>query len=128
MKGPKNYKLYIDDVEAGGELKLAPEHHTLAIRYLAEPSDTDSIKVTIDAQKTIPYTLSNRHPYMVHDLTDGKRVRGISLSADGQYVVVTYQTTARGGKSNWNYELRDVRLSASSWSHRRSLARGCLSR
>ena len=109
VKGPKNYKLYIDGVEAGGELKLAPEHHTLAIRYLAEPSDTDSIKVTIDAPKAIPYTLSNRHPYMVHDLTDGKRVRGISLSADGQYVVVTYQTTARGGKSRWTYELREVK-------------------
>ena len=109
VKGPKNYKLYIDGVEAGGELKLAPEHHTLAIQYLAEPNDTDSIEVTIDAPKAIPYTLDTRHPYMVHDLTDGKRVRGVSLSADGQYIVVAYQTTARGGKSRWNYELRDVK-------------------
>ena len=33
-----------------GELKLAPEHHTFAIRYLAEPSDTDSIQVSFDTQ------------------------------------------------------------------------------
>ena len=109
VKGPKNYKLYIDGAEAGGELKLAPEHHTVAIQFMAEPSDTDSIKVTLDAPKAIAYTLDARHPYMVHDLTDGKRVRGISLSADGQYAVVTYQTTARGGKSVWNYELREVK-------------------
>ena len=109
VKGPKNYKLFIDGAEASGDLKLAPEHHTFAIRYLAEPKDTDSIKVTIDAPQAIAYTLETRHPYMVHDLTDGKRVRGISLSPDGQLVAVAYQTTERGGNSRWDYELRDVK-------------------
>ncbi len=109
VKGPKDYKLYIDGAEAGGELKLAPEHHTFTIRYMAAPKDTDSIKVTIDAPKAIAYTLDKKHPYMVHDLTDGKRVRGISLSADGQFTCVVYQTTERGGNARWNYELRDTK-------------------
>ena len=109
VKGPKNYKLYIDGKEAGEELKLAPEHHTFAIQFLAQPKDTDSIQVTIDAPVAVPYTLDKRHPYMVHDLTDGKRVRGISLSADGSYTVVSYQTTDRGGNTRWNYELREVK-------------------
>ena len=109
VKGPKNYKLFIDDAEASPDLKLAPEHHTFTIKYLAEPKDTDSIKVTIDAPQTIAYTLEARHPYMVHDLTDGRRVRGISLSADGQFVVVSYQTTERGGNSRWDYELRETK-------------------
>ncbi len=110
VKGPKNYKLFVDGQEAGGDLKLAPEHHTFAIRYLAEPSDTDSIQVTFDTQTSnIRLQTSKQHPYMVHDLTDGKRVRGISLSADGKYVVVSYQTTERGGNSRWDYELREVK-------------------
>ena len=109
VKGPKNSKLFIDGVEAGGELKLAPEHHTFSIQYLAEPKDTDSIQVVFDTPSAITYQLTPNHPYMVHDLTDGKRVRGISLSADGQYVIVTYQTTARGGNSRWTYELREVK-------------------
>ena len=108
VKGPKKHKLFIDGKEAGGELKLAPEHHTFSIKYLAEPNDTDSIHVTIEAEKTVPYTLDKHHPYMVHDLTDGKRVRGVSLSPDGKYVLVSYQTTERGGNSRWQYELRDV--------------------
>ena len=108
VKGPKKHKLFIDGKEAGGELKLAPEHHTFCIKYLAEPNDTDSIRVTIEAEKNVPYTLDKRHPYMVHDLTDGKRVRGVSLSPDGKYVLVSYQTTERGGNSRWQYELRDV--------------------
>lgn len=109
VKGPKNYKLYIDGKEASGELKLAPEHHTFAIRYLTEPKDTDSIKVTIDAQKKVEYSLSKKHAYMFSDLSDGKRVRGMALSADGSMVVVSYQTTTRGGKSQWTYELRETK-------------------
>ena len=109
VKGPKNSKLYIDGKEASTELALAPEHHTLSIKFLTEPKDTDSISVVIDAPQTVSYTLDTRHPYMVHDLTDGKRVRGLSLSADGTYVVVTYQTVERGGKAKWDYELREVK-------------------
>ena len=111
VKGLKKHKLFVDGKEAGDELKLAPEHHTFCIKYLAEPNDTDSIHVTIDSQlSTIHSQLSTspRHPYMVHDLTDGKRVRGVSLSPDGKYVCVSYQTTERGGNSRWQYELRDV--------------------
>ena len=109
VKGLKNYKLFIDGAEASPELKLAPEHHTFTIRYLAEPKDTDSVRVSIDAPKAVAYTLDARHPYMVHDLTDGKRVRSVSLSADGQYLAIGYQTTARGGDTRWSYEIRDTK-------------------
>ena len=109
VKGPKNCKLFIDGQEAGEELKLAPEHHTFAIRYLAAAKDTDSISVVIEADKTVAYTLDKAHPYMAHDLFDGKRVRSVRLSADGAYVVVGYQTTERGGKDKWTYELRDTK-------------------
>ena len=73
VKGPKNYKLFIDGTEATTDLSLAPEHHTFAIAYLAEPRDTDSIQVRIDANKAVAYTLDKHHPYMSHDLFDGKR-------------------------------------------------------
>ena len=112
VKGPKNYQLFIDGQPADGKLKLAPEHHTVAIKYIAEPNDSDSIAVTITTNSqnsNLNPQISKQHPYMVHDLTDGRRVRGISLSADGRFVVVSYQDTERGGKSRWTYELREVK-------------------
>ena len=109
VKGPKNYQVYVDGQEVKGEVKLAPEHHEVAVRFLAQPADSDSIHVTMDMTRALTPVLSKQHPYMVHDLTDGKRVRSVSLSADGQYVMVAYQTTARGGNSQWSYELRDVK-------------------
>ena len=121
VKGPKNHKLFVDGAEAGPDLKLAPEHHIIAIKYLAEPSDSDSIRVTIEelgvkseelgvnSQLSTPHssliTLNSKHPYMAHDLFDGKRVRGVNLSPDGKYLVVSYQTTERDGNSRWDYEL-----------------------
>jgi len=108
VKGPKNYKVYVDGRE-GSDLKLAPEHHTVSIRYLAEPNDTDSISVSLSTQHPVVPTLSKRHPYMVHDLTDGRRVRSLSLSADGQLVMVGYQTTERDGQSVYEYELRQLK-------------------
>ena len=155
VKGPKSHKLYVDGVETGPDLKLAPEHHTIAIKYLAEPSDSDSICVTIEelgvkseelggvrseelggvrseelgvkseelgvnSKGTTPnsslltpnsklITLNSQHPYMGHDLFDGRRVRGVSLSPDGSCVCVSYQTTQRDGTSQWSYELREVK-------------------
>ena len=109
VKGPKHYKLFVDGKEAGDELKLAPEHHTIALKLLAQPSDTDSISVSIDAPVALAPTLSPKHPYTVHDLTDGRRVRAIALSADGRYAALSYQATERGGKSRWDYELREVK-------------------
>ena len=108
VKGPKHYKLFIDGKEAGAELKLAPEHHTIAIKYLAQPSDTDSIHVSLETNRAVSPTLDKRHPYMVHDLTDGKRVRSISLSADGAYALMSFQTTGSNGESRWDYELRQL--------------------
>ncbi len=108
VSGPKNHKLFVDGAEAQGELSLAPDHHTVAIKFMAEPRDTDSLVVSIDASRAVMPTVSPRHPYMVHDLTDGRRVRSVSLSADGRFVAMAYQTTERGGDSRWEYELRSL--------------------
>ena len=103
------YKLYVDGTETDGTLKLAPEHHTIALKYLTTADRDDSLSVTVDASQSLAVTTDDAHPYTVHDLVDGRRVRAASLSADGAYVVVTCQTTARGGDSQWSYELRDVK-------------------
>ncbi|MBQ4621734.1 MAG: hypothetical protein IJB28_03670, partial [Bacteroidaceae bacterium] len=95
--------------ESQGELKLVPNHHTLAIRYLTEPKDTDSIRVVLDAPQAVDYTLDKAHPLMVNDLTDGRWVRSISLSPDGKYTVLSCQTVEPDGKSHWDYELRDTK-------------------
>ena len=109
VQGPKNHKLFIDGAEAQPDIKLSPEHHTIAIKYIADAKSQDSIRVTIEADSTVAYTTDEHHPFMFHDMTDGRRVRNVSLSSDGTYIIVTYQNTERGGNSQWSRELRDVK-------------------
>jgi len=109
VKGPKHFKIFVDGNESSSQLNLSPEHHTIAVKYMAEPSDSDSLHVTLDAVRKVCYTLNKQHPYMVHDLTDGRRVRDIALSADGTYVSLAYQITERGGQSRWEYEIRSTK-------------------
>ena len=109
VKGPKCSKLFIDEQECDGTLALAPAHHVFAVKYLAEPGAVDSIQVTVDANHPVAPSLDSRHPYMFNDLTDGRRVRSVQLSADGAYVVMGCQTTDRGGDTRWDYELRDAK-------------------
>ena len=109
VKGPKNYKVFVDGKEHVGELALAPEHHTIAIKYLAEAGCGDTLSVVMDAKQSLMVTTDPKHPYMVHDLTDGLRVRGISLSSDGSLAQVNFQNTQRDGSSQWSYELRDTK-------------------
>ena len=108
VKGVKNYELFIDDAPSDGNLALAPEHHTVAIKFLAQPSDTDSITVIADANLGFSTTTDRRHPYMFHDQTDACYVRNVSLSADGRYLLSTYQETARGGATSYKRRLHDV--------------------
>jgi dipeptidyl aminopeptidase/acylaminoacyl peptidase len=108
VKGMKNYELYIDDSKSDGTLELAPEHHTVAIRFLAQPSDTDSVKVEADANLTVSATTDQRHPFMFHDQTDACYVRNAALSADGRYMLSTYQETVRGGKSTYKRRIHDL--------------------
>ena len=109
IAGTEHYKLFVDGEECDGNLKLSPEHHAVAIKFLSEPADTSSIIVAISTDHPVDYTLERRHPYMVHDLVDGRRVRLIRLSADGAYATLAYQTVQRGGESQWEYELRRVK-------------------
>ncbi|MBQ9356607.1 MAG: S9 family peptidase [Prevotella sp.] len=108
IKGPYYNRVFLDGIEQNERITLSPDHHTIAVKYLAEPSDSDSIRITIDAAIPLQPTLSPQHPYMLHDLTDGRRIRGARPSADGRVVILTYQTTERGGQSRWDYELREA--------------------
>jgi len=120
VKGPAHFKVFIDNHEVGGasgekngevtaDLRLSPDHHMVEIRFIAEANDTSKVNIALDCKGHFDVTTSERHPYMVHDLTDGRRVRDISISADGQLACLAFQTTERGGNSRWNYELREVK-------------------
>ena len=111
VEGLKHAKTYVDGKETA-QLNLTPDHHTVDIRFLTTSTDSDSVRISIDASQPVVTTTERRHPYGMHDLTDGLRVRSAALSADGSLVTLAFQNTTPDGKSQWTYELRDARSGA----------------
>ena len=108
VKGPKTYQVYIDGREAGSTLKLSPAHqHVVKITYLTDAGASDSIKVSIKADKPVPTTATGKHPFSLMDVLHGKRVTSGSLSPNGQYILVNF-TTSDGNRSTSSTELRET--------------------
>lgn len=105
VSGPKQAKVYVDGKETT-DLRLAPDHHRVAIRYMVEADSVDSLRVSIDAPVAVETTLSAAHPFGPHDMLDGTRISGLEVSPDGQYVLVGYTETERGGKTRRWQELK----------------------
>ncbi|MBO5059231.1 MAG: hypothetical protein J6C10_07070, partial [Prevotella sp.] len=53
VKGPKNFKLFVDGEEESGELKLIPTPHLIAVKYMCEADKADSIDVEFEYSKGI---------------------------------------------------------------------------
>lgn len=120
VKAPKHHQLYIDGEKSnGGEIALTPGHHSLQMKYLVEPNDTDSIALSWkEAIDDLEVTTDERHPFDLHDLFDGKRVRNVDLSPSGRYALLNYQTTQRGGESRWQRSLVDTSNGRELWLHK----------
>ena len=119
VKAPKHHQLYIDGEKSnGGEIALTPGHHSLQMKYLVEPNDTDSIALTWkEPVEDLEVTTDERHPFDLHDLFDGRRVSGVSLSANGRYALMNSYTTQRGGSSQWQRTLFDLATGRELWRH-----------
>ena len=105
VEGPRTCKVFVDGQETR-ELKLSPDHHRVAIKYLVEVDSVDSLRVSIEAPVAVSTTLSASHPFGPHDMLDGTRISAIEVSPDGQYVLVSYTETERGGNTKRSQALK----------------------
>lgn len=100
VEGLKDYKVTVDGKEAAGALKLSPASHRVVIKYLSDPSRTDSLKVSLTAPSELKITDGERRLYTMDDVLDGTRIAGTSISPDGRFMITCYSTTLPGGKTN----------------------------
>lgn len=109
VKGTKKYQALLDGKPvAGGVLALEPNHHEIVVKYSYPDAAADSVVVSVDADHAVSPTTSEKRPYTFHDVVDGQRVTGASLSPDGKYVIVSFSDVQRGGRSRSFTEVREV--------------------
>lgn len=100
VEGLKDYKVMIDGAEAGKELRLTPATHRVVIKYMSEPSRTDSVKVTVESAVPLTAGSAVSRLFGMDDVLHGTRISGSSVSADGRYMITAYTTTVKGGQSS----------------------------
>ncbi|WP_289006749.1 prolyl oligopeptidase family serine peptidase [uncultured Parabacteroides sp.] len=114
IKGPETYKVYINNEKqtpADGKiaLTLEPHRYEVVIKYLSEKDKTGSLKVTFEteAEAVVTATTDPEKRYTISDVFDGTRMRSVSLSPDGKYLLTAYQTTFPGGKTESFQQVTD---------------------
>ncbi|MBR3303988.1 MAG: S9 family peptidase [Bacteroidales bacterium] len=108
VKGPKNYKVYLNGKEASGKLKLEPKNNKIVIKTLSEAGASDSLKVTLEGQNPIAYQLSSTHSFGLDDMLYGKRTTGSAISEDGKWIIVNYSETGRNGRARTYQQLKEL--------------------
>ena len=111
IEGLKNYQLYVDGKkQEGTELTLEPSTHPVVIKYLSEGGKADSLKVSVETEKdgVISLREDGKRLYTLDDVLHGTRFSGVSLSPNGKFLIVSYQTTREGGKSSGTTKVTEL--------------------
>lgn len=114
VKGPETYEVYVNNEKqtpADGKvsLTLEPHRYEVIIKYLSENDKTESLKVSFntEAEAVVTATTSPEKRYTISEVFDGTRLRSVSLSPNGKYLLTSYQTTFPGGKTESFQQVTD---------------------
>ena len=108
VEGLKHSRVFMDGKPAGQQLRLEPGTHDFVIKVLTVAGETDSLKVSVEAEKEgrIALREDGRHIYSLDANTIGLNCAGISLSAGGRYLAISYRYTGADGKVSGYTEIQ----------------------
>lgn len=106
----KHYVVYVDGVKGGNRLGLSPATHTVEIKYVSEAGKAAApvVALDVDDESRISFRNDGKHLYGMKDVLHGTRFSNVSLSPDGRYLMVSYSTTAEGGKVSYLTKISEV--------------------
>ncbi|MDE6048387.1 MAG: prolyl oligopeptidase family serine peptidase [Paramuribaculum sp.] len=105
VKGLENYRLFVNDMPApAGQLTLKPATHTIALKYLSTPgqSDTADIKIIVPDGQTLEIGGQSKL-YTLDNVLHGRRIYSTDVSPDGKYLLTIYSNGLKGGATTWEW-------------------------
>ena len=105
VKASGLFEVYVDDklqTVKDGKLKLTfePRRYEVIIKCLQKGDEEETIDLKLDVEDDAIVTtaISSERGYTLSDVFDRKRIQSATLSPNGKYVLIGYQTTFAGGK------------------------------
>ncbi|MDR0660617.1 MAG: prolyl oligopeptidase family serine peptidase [Prevotellaceae bacterium] len=91
------------------KLTLEPRRYEIIIKYLQKEGDASSgLTLEIEDAAAVTAGVTKERVYTINDVFDGKRIQSASISPNGKYVLIIYQTTFAGGKQVYSTEVMDM--------------------
>ena len=105
VEGLKKYHVYLDGAKVGTDsLALVPGTHQVVIKALTAKNNTEKVKInlaTVDNGLLKLTDIKEGRNILLTDILHGKRFSGVSLSAEGKYLITGYSDTKPGGKTDY---------------------------
>ncbi len=108
VSGLKDYKVMVDGKAVEGDLRLTPSSHRVVIKYVSDPSRTDSLNVTLEGADNLKISSGEKRLYSMSDVTEGTRISETEISPDGRFMITPYYTTDQNGNVTWLWRMYDV--------------------
>ena len=110
VEGLSHSRIFVDGKPAGPQLKLEPGTHDFVIKALTLKGETDSLKVSVETPKDGRLALreDGGHIYSLDANTIGLSCGGISVSAGGKFIALTYRMIDDKGSSSSYTEIQQA--------------------
>ncbi len=110
VDGLSHSRIFMDGKPAGPQLKLEPGTHDFVIKALTLKDEKDSLKVSVETPKDGRLALreDGGHIYSLDANTIGLSCGGISVSAGGKFIALTYRMIDEKGSSSSYTEIQQA--------------------
>ena len=94
----------------GTHHELVPGEHDVTVKFLQKAGESDTLRISFESQQDIRQTEEGeKHPFTLDNIMYGEHIGGVSLSADGRFVMMNMYTTMKNGGNNWRSFLIDTK-------------------
>ena len=112
VDGLSHYQLFVDGrKQMSGFMRAEPTMHQVVVQYLTTDDSADTAHISIDCQRPELITLAgyaDKHDYNFMDVLHGTHFSGATLSPNGRYLIVNYQTVRMGGQTSARARIVDL--------------------
>ena len=101
VEGLSSYRVVVDGRVVGKEkVDLPPATHQVVIKYLTKADKKEVPQVKVEAEDGL-FTIreDGKSFFTLNHVLHGRRLSGVSVSPNGNYLIVNYNTTLKGGRT-----------------------------
>ncbi|MCQ2295296.1 MAG: prolyl oligopeptidase family serine peptidase [Bacteroidales bacterium] len=108
IKGPKLYKVFVNDKATTAEQPYQPGQYRVMVKYVA---DTAALQIELKTKDSLNVALSRqgaKRPFSMADNMEMKHYSGVSLSASGKYARVGKSWFNPDGSSHYEVAVKEL--------------------